>query len=329
MGLLAVVIASVACLLATTTLLPIMLGVLRRFDVIDVPNQRSSHSSPTPRGGGLACMGGAIVGSAAAFVIDPHTPPVLLLLVTIGLGLLGFADDVWRLDPRTRLLAQLVAGVCAGAALGGYWWLAGGAILIPILVNAVNFMDGINGITSLTMIVWGSAAMLAGLISDAPPLILLGAIAATGGLGFLPWNLPTARAFLGDSGSYFFGGLVAVGLLLAIRSDAPIVVLIMPVFLYLVDTGAVLVRRAVRRVPLFEAHREHIYQRLVATCGLSHAAVAITIAALSVGITAMWAFAWWPVAGIASLLIGLAYLGAVQIVLKLQRSLPGRRLRPR
>jgi UDP-N-acetylmuramyl pentapeptide phosphotransferase/UDP-N-acetylglucosamine-1-phosphate transferase len=254
---------------------------------MDVPNVRSSHKVPVPRGGGLAC----VAGIAAALIVtraQGRAAPWLLLIVVAVLSIAGFADDRGSLPAGFRLATQVAAGASMGAVVGGGGWIALGAIVVPSVANSVNFMDGINGITSLTMGVWGVTALLVGNARAIPPLSVIGALVVGSALGFLPWNAPKARMFLGDTGSYLFGAMAAAGLLLGWSKGAPVVLLAAPLFLYLLDTGIVLAKRALRGAPLFEAHREHTYQRLTAASGLPHIAVALGAAILSAVITVSW-----------------------------------------
>ena len=281
----------------TFVIAPLVARVMRNRGVMDVPNHRSSHSNPVPRGGGVACFVGILV--ALAFVAFRHDEaPWLVVAVAGALGIVGLVDDYKSLPAIVRLAAQIGAGATMGTLVGGGWWIALGAVTIPVVVNAVNFMDGINGITSLTMTVWGATAFILGKNQDLPSLSLVGALAAGSALGFLPWNLPTARLFLGDIGSYLFGGIAAAGLLIGWHGGVPEVLLAAPLTLYVIDTMTVLVKRAIRGESLFVAHREHVYQRLVNDGALSHAKVSVAVAVLSIIITA----AWWP----GSVLFGVA-----------------------
>ncbi|ACV06861.1 UDP-N-acetylmuramyl pentapeptide phosphotransferase/UDP-N-acetylglucosamine-1-phosphate transferase [Kytococcus sedentarius DSM 20547] len=192
-------------------------------------------------------------------------------LATAALAAVGHLDDQHDLPASTRLGAQLATGALLGAWEGGTAGGALGAVGVPAVVNAVNFMDGINGITGCTAVAWGlSAAGLGGV--EATQGCLTAGMAA----GFLPFNMPRARMFLGDVGSYLFGASMAVTALQAflraedgerVRRLLPAAA---PLTLYLADTGTTLVRRARRGEPLFEAHREHAYQRLVSDAGLAH-----------------------------------------------------------
>ena len=116
----------------------------------------------------------------------------------------------------------------------------------------------------------------------------IGAVTAGSAIGFLPWNAPVARLFLGDVGSYFFGAIVGVGIIVGARQTSSVTLLIAPLVIYLADTGVSLVQRALRGESLMAAHREHVYQRLVDEAHLSHLTVAAVSATLSLLITAAW-----------------------------------------
>lgn len=262
--------------LATAALAPVAYWVMSARSVLDVPNHRSSHEQPTVRGGGVACLSAMVLVWAGASIAGMAMPHAALAAVTV-LSLVGLADDVRGLPPVARLLAQLAVGVALGAWLGGMDGMLLGALAFPVAVNAVNFMDGINGITALTVSAWAGVALLAG-PGVADPISLLAALSLGLAVGFLPWNAPRARMFLGDTGSYLFGGLVATSILESLETDASPWVLVAPMALYLTDTGYTLLRRARARRPLLEAHREHLYQRLQAATGLSHISVALLVA---------------------------------------------------
>ncbi|SER73153.1 UDP-N-acetylmuramyl pentapeptide phosphotransferase/UDP-N-acetylglucosamine-1-phosphate transferase [Pedococcus cremeus] len=276
-------------LLITLAAAPVVRWLLLHRGIIDVPNHRSSHTSPTPRGGGLACLLGVMVALVSAQVLGVRVP-WLAAGAAIALGAIGFADDRAGLSPVVRLSGQVAGGLLMGVAAGGGWLLVAGAVIAPVVVNIVNFMDGINGITGLSVAVWGATAWLVGLSVGAEPVWVLGAATAGAALGFLPWNAPTARLFLGDVGSYLFGGLIAAGIVVGLATKASPLVLAAPLGLYLADTGTVLVRRAARREPLMEAHREHAYQRLTSVCRLPHIMVSVLVAGLASLVTAAWAF---------------------------------------
>lgn len=291
----------------TVSLAPLVRTALLRRGVLDIPNERSSHGIPVPRGGGIASLGGTLV--ALVFVAFRHEDaPWLVLAVAGALGLVGLVDDYKSLPATVRLAAQIAAGTIMGAFVGGGWWVALGAVAIPFIVNVVNFMDGINGITSLTMAVWGATALVLGQTQAVPSLSLVGALAAGSALGFLPWNFPAARLFLGDVGSYLFGGIAAAGLLIGWHGGVPVVILAAPLTLYVIDTMTVLAKRVVRGDSLFVAHREHVYQRLVNDSALSHAVVSLTVGGLSIIITVAWLPGSYLLGTIVTALVATAYL---------------------
>jgi len=226
--------------------------------VLDIPNHRSSHDTPTPRTGGLACIAGVIVAVAVSTARNHHLSWLMLAGVA-ALACVGYLDDQRGLPAKSRLGVQLVAGAAIGAGtMGGAWiWVVVGVVVVPIAVNVVNFMDGVNGITGLTMVCWGVTALLAGRAAELTPLTAIGGLITGSALGFLPWNIPVARLFLGDAGSYIFGALVASGVIFGWANGVSAGLLIAPLSIYLLDTFVVLLKPIHRGSPLFEAHREH------------------------------------------------------------------------
>ena len=200
--------------------------------------------------------------------------------------MLGLVDDQsGGLSPVSRLMIQALAGVIAGGHQGvGVATL--GAIALPGVVNVVNFMDGINGITGSTAAVWG---LLTALDANASATVrVLGSVTAGAGLGFLPHNLPTASMFLGDVGSYFIGSLMGAALIDALPNFTTTMRVGSPLLAYAADSTQALWRRSRRGEPLFEAHRGHVYQRLVDEHSLSHTTVSAihAVTALVVGLAA-------------------------------------------
>lgn len=300
-------------MLATALSAPVVRRVMLRHGVLDVPNHRSSHLVPVPRGGGWACVVGLGAAVVAALVLDRQIPwPVLV--GAVALGCVGFADDRHGLSPIIRLAAQAATGLFVAGAIGGLWAAVAGAVLFAVLVNGVNFMDGINGITALTMTVWGGTALVVATSYDVASLETLGALTMGCALGFLPWNVPVARLFLGDVGSYLFGALVAGGVLLGWQQGAPPAVMLAPMSIYLLDTGSTLIRRARSGESLVSAHRDHVYQRLVATSGLPHLGVAVMVAALAASVTAMWGYLEFVPAALGSALVAAAYLSLPRLM---------------
>lgn len=280
---LSTVVLATACISAVLVA-PVRAFMLRR-GVVDTPNHRSSHRSITPRGGGVACLVAVIIGAFGAALLGLDVGWTALA-ASVLLALLGLADDQFHLPALPRLGGQMLIGAVAGWLLGGPVWLLVGAVATVILVNTVNFMDGINGITALTMTVWGINLVFVGINASNDALAATGALAAGASVGFLPWNAPNARIFLGDVGSYLFGGLAASGVLVAGTSSqtneskfALVGFVVAPLLIYLVDVFATIAKRAVRGASLLEAHREHVYQLVARSKG--HLSVAVGVVALS------------------------------------------------
>lgn len=290
--------------LTTCLTSPLVRKTMLSRGVLDHPNHRSSHTDPVPRGGGVAALAGVL---ASAIVTRP--PSRRDIMAPLLLAGVGFADDHrGGLSPRTRLAAQAVIGLTCGRSVVGR---AETAALVPAVVNVVNFMDGINGITATTMAVWGFHVAT----DDALPTESrwLGSVAAGASMGFLPWNAPNARLFLGDVGSYLFGGLAATALT-GVRSPTVLARAGAPLLLYAADAAQALISGKRTGAPLFEAHRRHVYQRLVDEHGFSHvqvslghAAAAATLAVLARRLSPA------PAAAAGSVVIA-AYLAAPELV---------------
>jgi UDP-N-acetylmuramyl pentapeptide phosphotransferase/UDP-N-acetylglucosamine-1-phosphate transferase len=304
-------------LVVTLAALPLVVLVARWRKIVDIPNERSSHVEPIHRGGGLACLAGVVASLVAGYLHGGVPVEWKAIVVVIVLAFVGFLDDVGDLPAVPRLVAQLAAGGFAGWYIGrSPLWLLAGVLVLAATVNAVNFMDGIDGITGLTVAVWCIFAILLARSHHATQLLPIGAVTLGAAVGFLPANLPKARLFLGDVGSYFFGGLIGLGLLIGWHEQVPLVALAAPLSVYLTDTGFTLIRRALHRMPLLAAHREHVYQRLVSDSRFSHPIVAAYAALTSAAISGCWYVGnlWLAVPVTAALL--LIYLASPTIASK-------------
>ena len=144
-------------------------------------------------------------------------------------------------------------------------------------VNAFNFMDGINGISAFTAIVGSGWFLVLGFREDAETLVVLAAVVLGTSLAFVPWNVPRAALFLGDSGSYALGAGLGVMALLAVSAGSGMVEAFAPLSIYLLDTAWTLARRVLRGDAWHQAHREHVYQRL-SDRSRSHWRVSLTVA---------------------------------------------------
>src|SRR5439155_431336 len=315
----AVIVAAglIACL-GTRALIPL----LRRAAVLDHPNERSSHEAPTPRGGGIAPVAAILFAWLALIAAGVSAP--LLLIVLFGAALLAaisWIDDLRGMSPAMRLAAQFVAvclGMIAAMPAGPVFqgWLMPGldtlaaGLLWLWFVNLFNFMDGIDGLAGSE-----AAAIAIGLVLcsgfDAgrdPGLAVLAATTAAAMLGFLVWNWAPARIFLGDVGSVPLGYLLGFLLLDVAARGGWHVALILPLY-FLADATLTLVRRLARGERVWQAHRQHFYQRAVQR-GLAHAAVVRRVIAADLLLIACgWAAAnGWGIAALAVAAIVVAAL---------------------
>lgn len=271
-----------------------LLPVLRRREILDRPNARSSHARPTPRGGGVVIVVVLLAGLFLCVALRGlwPVPAVLLLAGTAALALVSWIDDLRGLPPAPRLAAQLVSVLAVSAAI---LWPGLGlgveiswALLVLMtlawvwFVNLYNFMDGIDGITGVETLAVGAGVALVGHLGRTDDLVLPGLILAGTAAGFLLWNWHPARIFMGDVGSVPLG-FVAGGLLIALAlAGHPVPALILPLY-YLADATWTLVRRLLQGKKIWQAHREHFYQRAVQR-GASHAAVSGAVALCNLGL---------------------------------------------
>lgn len=259
----------------------VMTALLRRYalarSIIDIPNARSSHTLPTPRGGGVAIVVAFLLAQpllAWAGLLDNAA-----LMAMFGAGLLvaviGFMDDHGHIAARWRLLGHFCAAGWALAWLGGLpplqvfgttlalGWVGHllAALYLVWMLNLYNFMDGIDGIASVEAITACLGACVLYWLAGATaliwaPLLLAGAVA-----GFLFWNFPPARIFMGDAGSGFLGIVLGVLTLLAAwHSSALLWGWLILLGVFVVDATFTLMRRLLRGDKVYEAHRSHAYQ---------------------------------------------------------------------
>jgi len=263
-----------------------------RRELIDLPGERRSHGVPTPRGGGMAI---AISLLIAACALAWRHPQQIVLIAGFALGLLlvsgiGMLDDHRPLSPWLRLGVQSLAGAILAIAVAGTSGDLTASVAafaaVMVLTNVWNFMDGINGIATTQAVL--IAAGILPVLGDVGFWIALALIAAS--LGFLPFNFPKARIFLGDVGSGALGFTVATLLAVSLMkapSFAPL--LLIPLAAFLVDSGLTLLRRVARRERWWSAHAQHAYQRWAYMSG-SHAVVTLVYAGWTI---AGWLLAWW------------------------------------
>lgn len=297
----------------------VTLLLLRRFRIIDLPNERSSHSTPTPRGGGLGIVLGFFFAlvlihlhlSGEKFGDDALTlsakPFAGFLLAALLIAGISLYDDVAGRGYVSKLLIQLIAALLVmGSSIDARqmpllpeWlaWASWPLILLWLigLTNAYNFMDGLDGIAGATAIVVAAFFALICWQQGLPLLALATLAICAGSCGFLLFNWPPARIFMGDVGSTFLGFAFAAFALLAAgnaaATTAPQLLLVMPLLLlhYIFDTAFTFCRRLLAGENLAQAHRGHLYQ-LLNRSGFSHRSVSLLYAGLAVaqGLAALW-----------------------------------------
>jgi UDP-GlcNAc:undecaprenyl-phosphate GlcNAc-1-phosphate transferase len=266
-----------------------------RIDITDVPNERSSHSTPTPRGGGVAVAASFLLGLITLYFVSdvarlPEAPFSAFIVIILGIAGFALSDDLKTLRARTKLIAQLIAASCFALfvarieriALPGVGLIVLGPfsyvitiVWVIILINAYNFMDGINGIAGGAALIAAAALALTAITANSA-FVYLACISLFGAvLGFFFFNFPHARIFLGDSGSQFLGfvfaGLAVIG---SAAGPAKVSIFVVPMILFpfLYDVCATLLFRAAGGKNIFKAHREHHYQLLI-RLGASHVMV--------------------------------------------------------
>jgi UDP-N-acetylmuramyl pentapeptide phosphotransferase/UDP-N-acetylglucosamine-1-phosphate transferase len=276
----AVIATGLFCGIATRALIPI----LRRRNFLDVPNDRSSHTAPTPRGAGIALIGTVLLAWSIQYITGRASPAILGILSGTGLlAVVCLIDDLRGLSPATRLVAQSVVvaiGLYVLPATGNaQLWFGPAAYFAAVgllwiwWVNLFNFMDGIDGLAGSEAAAIGGGLLIFSALGNGvdPVVALLAATVLGAALGFLVWNWAPARIFLGDVGSAPLGYLTGYLLIgLAVRGHWK-VALILPLY-FLADATVTLLRRLLRGERIWEAHRQHFYQQAVRR-GLGHAAV--------------------------------------------------------
>lgn len=299
----------------------------RSSKMLDIPNARSSHSVPTPRGGGAAFVITFLAAMSWAY-FRGLTDGALLAAVLIGGGsiaLVGFFDDRRHVPSGYRLLVHSLAVTFAVFVLGRLpsvnfgifeirFGIAGTLLTIVYLVwflNLYNFMDGIDGIASIEAICMMVTGMVLILVCHGnrdyiwPQIVLAAAVA-----GFLIWNWPPAKIFMGDVGSGFLGFVLGVIAIYTVFNEAlPLWSWLIASGCFIVDASVTLVRRLCRGERIYQAHRSHAYQRLSRYWG-GHTKVNMLLVLLNL----VWllplaiASALWPKAGALLTIVALSPL---------------------
>lgn len=282
-------------------------GLLRagafKIITLDIPNERSSHSTPTPRGGGLSLILTFLVASFC-MTVSGRVPAMLFYTLFIPgalIAFIGFIDDVWTVNPVTRLVFHFSATVAliyyidpmpvlpwfGEPVVVGPWGYVLIALGLVWCINLHNFMDGIDGIASIEAIcVAGGAAFIIWLTKGETTYVYLLLLVVATIAGFLVWNWPPAKIFMGDAGSGFLGFMIgSFALLTSAAGGINLWSWIILYGVFVVDATATLTIRVLRGEKFYQAHRSHAYQ-IMARKLQSHKKVTLGV----LGINMLWLF---------------------------------------
>jgi Fuc2NAc and GlcNAc transferase len=294
-----------AALIASVAMTGFVRNLALKTNALDIPNSRSSHVRPTPRGGGVAIVIASLAGVVVLTLLGWIDTRLCYALAGGGaaIALVGHLDDRGRIGIAGRFSVHIAAAIWATVWLGGmteiHWgdsvirlgYLGSLLAVLAIVwaLNLFNFMDGIDGIAaSQAIFMAGGGAAFALMAGMSNSTIAAGLVLAAASLGFLVWNWPPARIFMGDVGSGYLGFALAVIGLAAMNERA----IMLPVWLILggiffIDATVTLFRRLARQERVYEAHRSHAYQ-WQARRWSSH--LSVTIATLLLNL--LWLAPW-------------------------------------
>jgi UDP-N-acetylmuramyl pentapeptide phosphotransferase/UDP-N-acetylglucosamine-1-phosphate transferase len=268
-------VAIVAIAAFLSALLIVVLRPLLARYALARPNARSSHTIPTPQGGGIAVVAAMIVVSYGALLLWPAgdagtMPPAILTTAVILIAAVGIMADIHPIAVAPRLLLQTLAVVAMIYSLPVElrvlpilpWWIE--RILLVIgevwFVNLVNFMDGLDWMTVAEAVPLTAALAAIGVLGILPPHAIVISLALCGAMiGFAFFNRPVAKLFLGDVGSLPIGLVLGWLLVLVAGSGGRAAAILLPLY-YLADATITLGRRFMRGEPIWQAHRSHFYQ---------------------------------------------------------------------
>ncbi|MDR6641503.1 Fuc2NAc and GlcNAc transferase [Luteibacter sp. 1214] len=313
----------VACVLAAFVVsfasVRATIAYAHRRGMLDEPGRRRSHSTPTPRGGGIGIVLGALAGMPAGLLLLPVSPGAATVgafsVATIAIAGIGWLDDHGSLPIKPRLLIQLAATlllcVAVASSTASLWWA------LPLLlagvwcVNLHNFMDGIDGLAAQQAVFFGAASAALAWSAGSPAIAGAGLAMAAASLGFWWFNRSPARIFMGDVGSATLGLMVFAlsAMLWAWRTN-----LLWPALIFssafVIDATLTLLVRMLRGARWYTPHREHLYQWLVRR-GSSHRRVALGYLAWNVLVCVPVAWIAFRYPAVAPVCFGATYvLGA-------------------
>jgi len=274
------------------------------FNILDCPNERSSHHRITPRAGGLGFVIAFLIGLAILYYLNGVTWSLMLVLLLGGgwIALVGLIDDFGHVSAKWRFLSHCLVALLAMVFVGdirsfdfgpvhwawGYFGFVMTLLLIVWFINLTNFMDGIDGIVGieLSTVSIGASALC---FHQAPDIAMLYLLLGAASLGFLLWNWAPAKIFSGDVGSGFLGFVFIVLSLAAIQNGLSIWPFLILYAVFIIDATITLVSRLARGERWYTAHCSHAYQRLAKLWG-SHARVSALVGAINIFWLLPWAF---------------------------------------
>lgn len=326
--------------LAATVLTGAMRRHALRRNMIDIPNDRSSHTVPTPTGGGMSIVVGTLAGLLLLWALGLISVLAMLGLLLGGVVVagIGYLDDRNDIPASRRLLVHFAAAALLVACVGSLpplpilgaelpLGLVGSVLAVPIVVwglNLYNFMDGIDGIAGVEAVtVFAGAALLLFMAGEGQWALVAGLYAAAS-LGFLPWNWPPARIFMGDGGSGFLGFSVgALMLYTFVDAGFPVWSWLILLGVFIVDATFTLLHRMIRGERWYEAHCDHAYQHAARELG-SHLPVSLATGFINLLwlLPLAWAAMLHPEWGV--LLLAVAWLPLLLLALRFRAGFPER-----
>jgi len=302
------ILGAVALALAMA-LTPVWIRTARRLGFVDHPGERKVHATPMPTGGGFVVAGAFLsvlgVSTLLPGAPEPNAVAGLTVVGLIALAL-GWADDRWRLPAWSKILVQALCGVILNAfgfgvdklsnpLTGGSLDLAGYGVVIDVvwtvaIANAINLIDGLDGLAAGVVAISTATLVAVALGHADSSLFWVGAILVGSLLGFLHYNFPPAKVFLGDTGSQFLGVTMAALALLENDKGTAAITLLLPIVAMgvpLLDSVMAFLRRLGNGGRIFRADQEHLHHRLL-RLGLTHrqAVVLLYYVCLYLGIAA-------------------------------------------
>lgn len=272
-------------------------AMIKRVRIMDVPNERSSHRAPVPKSGGIAIVTTFLIGIVAIYLLGDKTPItkgyfVGFIVSSLAIALVSFYDDINYKFFTVKLGTQLVAAVlvlCFGIVIDeigipGYGLAHVGWIAYPLsllwivgLTNAFNFMDGLDGLAAGVAVIVSFFLGYITLVNGSTFVYITCYAIFAGALGFLRYNIPPAKIFMGDVGSAFLGFVFATLAIISARYDhshTSFFVVPLLLFHFIFDTSFTFVRRLMSKEYVTQAHRTHLYQ-LLNQLGWSHLRVSL------------------------------------------------------